>query len=514
MSAFPERERVPRGFLLLAGGASLATGCAHLAGAPPALALLPSAAAVIWAAWSLPLRLTGAAVLFFSLALDVKSDAGGFWHTPLAVLGDALRQPVEETLGIPGVRLAGIEVLLLFVLAVHALRRRSARARSARCVPAAPVLRSVILVYVAAVLFAFANGLATGGRFALWQFRLLMQVPLYFAFFLAVFRGPADHVLVGRAIVAAACVKGALAVVVQRVAVARTGGELAYATNHGDSMLFTVGVLLVVLHVLERPDRARILRATPPLLLMLLGIRDNNRRLVFIELGMALGAAYLLTPWAGWKRRITRAAVLGMPLVLLYVAVGWSSTTSVLFAPVRTLRTITNDDTSRSTLWRSVENWNIARSLRDRPLLGLGMSKEYTEYIPNDDISTAYPEYRCWPHNSVLGLLLFGGPIAFTGMWSLLAVSVFLAVRSFRRATAGEDRVAALAVVAAVLACAVQSYGDLGATFTQHRLLEGLALAVAGKLAVATGAWPVRPRAHVAPRTLASPRASRALPAG
>lgn len=493
------RASSPLGWALgaIALGALAAAGSGALGVLAPFLL-----AAALWAAWVLPLRVTGAGLVFLSLALEVSTDAAGLWHTPLAAAGDLLRENLSETVGLAGVKLAGIEVVLLLLLGVDAWRRATGRTIDrAGWIPTAPVVRDAVLVYLAAVLFAFANGLATGGTVALWQLRRLFQVPLYLAFFRAAFRGPRDHALVGRAIVAAGCVKGVLAVVAQRLAVARTGGELAHATNHGDSMLFAVGIVILVLHVLEHPDRARILRAAAPLLLLLLGIKENNRRLAFVELGMALAAVWLLAPAAAWKRKLRRAALLATPLVLLYVAAGWTSTSGRLFGPVRTLRSLLESQSNRSTLWREVENWNIAMSMRERPLLGLGLGKEYTEHAANDDVSFAYREFRSWPHNSILGLLLFGGLFGFTAIWALPALSVFLAVRSLRRAAEPDDRVAALCVVAAVVCCAVQAYGDLGAAFTQHRLLEGLALAVAGKLAVSTGAWP-------APAPAASPAAA------
>ncbi len=111
-------------------------------------------------------------------------------------------------------------------------------------------------------------------------------------------------------------------------------------------------------------------------------------------------------------------------------------------------------------------------------------------YSTNDDLSVLYPEYRAWPRNSVLGLLLFSGVIAFTALWALYAVTVFLAVRSHGLAQVPEHRVAALTCVAAVISCTVAAYGYTGPNLIPYRVFWGLAAAVAGQLAVETGAWP------------------------
>jgi O-antigen ligase len=196
-------------------------------------------------------------------------------------------------------------------------------------------------------------------------------------------------------------------------------------------------------------------------------------------------------PARAWKRRLARRALLAAPVVLLYVAVGWDRG-GRLFAPVQTLRTLTDPGVDSSTRWREIENWNLAVSMRAHPVLGLGLGGEYVEVARNDDISTVFAEYRAWPHNSVLALLLFAGPLGFTALWAVLPLVLFLAARAYPRSRSADDRVAALACIATAIGCAVLAFGDTGAHFVQYRVLLGVAVAVSGKLAVATGAWPAR----------------------
>jgi hypothetical protein len=85
------------------------------------------------------------------------------------------------------------------------------------------------------------------------------------------------------------------------------------------------------------------------------------------------------------------------------------------------------------------------------------------------------------------------GLFGFTAVWALFAGGLYLAFRSFRSAVSPEDRVAALGCAGALIACHMMGYGDTGAHYTQYKIIAALALAVAGKLAVSTGAWP-RPR--------------------
>jgi O-antigen ligase len=156
---------------------------------------------------------------------------------------------------------------------------------------------------------------------------------------------------------------------------------------------------------------------------------------------------------------------------------------------VQTLRSVADTSVDHSAYWREVENWNISMSMRDHPLVGVGLGGRYTEHMFNDDISSLYAEYREWPHNTVLGQLFLLGLFPFMAVWSLFGAGLFLAIRSYRFARDADERTAALACAGAIVACHVLAYGDTGAHYAQYKITVALAIAMAGKLAVVTGAW-------------------------
>jgi hypothetical protein len=476
--------------LILALGA--ATVVAGVALPQLGLAVLPVAVvALLYAMARAPLRASAAALLFLVLALDLSTDAAGQWHTPLAGLGEILQDNLERSAGVPWVSLSGLELLALYLLAVAALRGRAGVRWRQEGLRAPRVVWAFLGLYVAGVLYAELNGLARGAPVAAWKLHAYLQVPLLAALFLVAFRGPRDHRLLGRVVVLAAAVKALLALWVQRVAAPElTGGKLAYATNHGDSILFAVAAVVLLGAVLDGRDPRRFRVLVPCLLLVLAGMHENNRRTAWVMMELGVVAAYLVSGPHRWKRAVTRLALGAAPLLALYLAVGWNRD-GALFAPLQAFRSL-DASVDSSTRWRDIENWNLAMSMREHPLLGIGLGGQYTEFAHGDDISSVFTEYRAWPHNSVLGLLLFAGPFGFTAMWALAALAVFLAVRSHRRSGVPDDRVAALGCVAAVIACAVLAFGDTGAHFVQYRALLALAVAVSAKLAVATGAWPAR----------------------
>jgi O-antigen ligase len=93
------------------------------------------------------------------------------------------------------------------------------------------------------------------------------------------------------------------------------------------------------------------------------------------------------------------------------------------------------------------------------------------------------------PHNSILGLMSSGGLLGYAAMTLLWVVGAFFAMRAYYAATSPIDRTAAIVSFGVVLVYLIQCWGDLGLGAPQGVFLVAAALAVAGKLAVATGAW-------------------------
>jgi hypothetical protein len=481
------------GYVALLAAVVLATVAAVLAGGGPLFAMLPVLmVAGGYAIMNAPLRSSTAVLTFLLLAADDHGESIGQWRTPFAWVGDLLHYRLDDAAGVPGLAVTGMEVGVVVLLAAWAFRgAKGASVDTAGQVAPARVMRGLVLVYVVAVAYAVANGVVHGQSLAPWKIRNLLHPILLFVLFSAALRGPQDHLLFGRLVVGAAVVRAILSIVVQRIAIAETGGKYATATSHGDSVLFSVAVLLLLADAMERPDWRRAGRAALLVPLLLAGMAENGRRIAWVMLGLMLVVTYLISPMRGWKRSLTRFVVVSLPVIALYVAVGWNREGRI-FAPLQTLRGVSDTSYDHSAYWREVENWNIAMSMRERPVLGLGLGGRYSEHMFNDDISSLYREYREWPHNTVLGLLLLMGLLAFTVVWSLSAAALFLAFRSYRVAVAPEHRAAALACVAMLVACHVLGYGDTGAHYPQYKIFLGLALAVASKLAVVTGAWPSR----------------------
>ena len=473
----------------------VATVAAVVAGRSPVLACVPAlGAGILFVLLKVPLRWSAATILFLLLVSQPTVDSNIAWvtpglvATPFNVLGDLL-------IDASGVRLpfkvAGVELLVLLLAAVGVHRRLSGSRVDGPPPPRmVSVLRFAVLAYLAGFLYAEGVGLARGQSASLWKIRYLLYVPGLCLFFYAAFRNLKDFRAVGAAVVWAAQIRGLMAAWVQYVAgPTLTGGELADATNHGDSILFAMAIVIAIVPVLERSRPRDLLRAALLVPLPFWGIMLNRRRTAYAMLEVTLLVIFLMSSWRPWKRKLTRALLVLSPVVLLFLVAGWNSGGGGIFSPVHKLRTMLDPKIDPSTYWRDVEAWNVTRSMEGNPILGAGLGGEYQEFMFNDDVSGGYKEFRAWPHNTVLGLIFLCGFPGFLAIWLAYPAAVFLAARAYRAAKDPEQAGAALICIAAVICCLLLGWADTGAHFSQYRLCAALALALAGRLALAPGVW-------------------------
>lgn len=447
-------------------------------------------AAALYGLWAAPARGSALVLLFLALALESPGDAGGQWRSPLYTLGALMLANLNLTIPIRALRFTGLDVVTALLIVVILTRRAVRSAVDRSDAPAARPMDWAAAAWLGVVLVLWGYGLARGGDFrnSLWQVHQYLMLPFAYFVFRSALRGPRDYGALARVFVAAACVKACVALWV-RLAVSANPDVLPTATSHGDSVLFACAAAIVVALLVEEAAPGRAAAAGVVLTLIAAGMVANNRRLAWVELAAALVAVYAVASFTRTKRRVRRAITLSLPLLVLYGAAGWTSSSRV-FRPVAMVRSLVATHTDYSTSMRDIENFNLAWTLRGRPLLGSGFGHEYVEKVKAVDISSIFAQYRYVPHNSVLGLLAFGGVIGLSGVFLTLVVGVYLAARAHRFAGAPGERAAGLAVISAVIVYLIQCYGDMGFMSWTGVFTIAPALAVAGQLASATGAWP------------------------
>lgn len=442
-----------------------------------------------------PLRNTMLVLMFFAFTLENPAEIPAYdeWRSPFFVIGALLLTHWKTVVGgfwfFGGMDLMLATAGLTWYLKV---RRQAPGIGTPR-----PMIRLAQLCY-ATIVFTWLVGKYHGGGdggIALWQIDRVMYLPAVFLLCQAAFTGPKDYIAVGKVILAGAFLRSLQSMYVRAVVPAeidKVTGEstLPYTTTHHDSMLFGAAILIVVTMIMQRvPKATRLAMWLVPVVIG--GMICNDRRLAYVQLILVFGALYLVTEQNAIKRKLQKLALLLVPVGLGYVAAGWNSAGGGIFKPVKILRSALDSSTDESTAWRDLENFNLIFTIKQRPIVGTGYGHGFYEMWPMPQV--AYPLERFIPHNSILGLWCYGGYVGFTGLTLLWVCGVYFAMRAYHHSKEPLEKAAALTAFGATLIYYVQCFGDLGlGTFTGVFLIAP-ALAIACKLAVKSGGWPVTP---------------------
>ncbi len=498
-------ERTPWSLRLLAGATVLASVALLVLSDGNALAALtpPILLALGVAMLRLSFPQVAAGALFVALVVDdVRARPHmGLWESPLFAPGKLLYDALDKVTGVPGLKIFGIEALLLvlgMLLVLTLLGRRGALR------PPPGIYQRATLVAVAAVLLLEIWGLARGGnvRFSMLQMRPMLLTGLgSLVLGYAAPRQRDARLLLG-VVVAAATIRALVGIYYWQVvqsgfdpAQLEMGGG-RYIVTHADTVLLVVALLICLATLVAWPTRTALLLNLTVSPLLTLVIVLNNRRLAFVSLAFGMMAMYALLR-GPLRRQVNRVVLLLIPLALAYLAAGW--TAEGLWAkPVRSVRSLFyGGDASQS--MRDIENYNLVLTARRNPVLGSGFGHEYHEVSRAFSIEDFLEAYRYLPHNSLLWLFSVGGVIGFSMFWWLLVVGVFLASRVVHLARTPLDEVVGQAGIAAVITYAIQCFGDMGMQSWLAVVVLMALLGVVASRAAALGAWPERRVAGSAP---------------
>jgi hypothetical protein len=438
-----------------------------------------------------PLKSTMLALIFFAMVLEnpTEGPANGQWSTPFWPAGALMLDHIKNTAGGSAMTFSGMDLMLLCAIAAWFLRGRSA-SKGPLGTPK-QMIRLAQLCFVTILMTWLVGKWRGGANFAVWQIQKVIYLPIVYLLCQAAFTGAKDYLSVGKVVLAAAVLRASQAIYVRLTVPASvdplTGeSSLPYATTHHDSMLFAVASVILVALVLQRagPKAVRLTWLLLPILIG--GMIANERRIVWIEIILVFATVYLMTDTNAIKRKVNRALLVLSPLALGYIAVGWGSEAGI-FKPVQVIRSAVDSSTDLSTAWRDIENFNLVFTIRQFPFLGVGYGHGFWEMWPMPAVP--YELERYVPHNSLLGIYCYGGFLGYAGITALWVAGVYFAVRAYHHSKVPFEKAAALGIIGAILVYYLQAFGDLGLGTWTGVFLVAPSLALAGKLAVSSGAW-------------------------
>jgi len=399
----------------------------------------------------------------------------GLWRSPFVVFGPLFAP-------IPGLHLFPWQILLIilvpFCLSTAGPGRQHARE-----------MDRAILLSMLSIAAAFLWGWARGGSpyFAYYQvWRFLAALLIAYAL-MSLLRSERDLVALGKVVMVAALIRATLCIYFYWAYLHSRAIPLpnGYVTNHDDSMLFVVAIIIITIWTFLKRERTGWTRPALTVLYLLYAMALNNRRLAWVELGMAVPLVYVLIGAGPLRSRINRWVMIAAPVVLIYVAAGLGSD-SAIFAPVHALTT-TGSNLDPSSLTRKEEIRNLLRTLVDtgNPIFGTGWGVPYvkTESIWSN-FDPKWVLYLYTPHNSLLGLAVYSGVVGVVGIWAVVPVGAYLATRGCIGSSNPILKTAGMAALCTLAAYSAHCYGDIGFQAFQVSLVFGAALGAAAKVAV------------------------------
>jgi hypothetical protein len=416
-------------------------------------------------------------LILLALLAELPLDADnvmyhGRWRSVFVVLAPLVS-------AVPGISISPWQILLI-ALVPFCLGTTDATQRHAR------EMDRAIFASIACIALTVLWGLVHGGSayFAYYQLWHFLAALLIAYSLMSTVRSERDLIGVGKVIILAALIRATLCIYVYWAYVYGKVDNPDYVTNHDDSMLWVVAVLILSTWALLKGGRAMRIFAAVAVPCMLYAMVLNNRRIVWVELGLGVVLIYFLLGPGPLRSRINRWTLMAAPVLLIYIVVGLGSNSAV-FAPVHSLVTVgSNNDAS--SLTRLEEDRNLLHTLFDvgNPIFGTGWGRPYDKlesYFSNYD--ARWILYLYTPHNSLLGLAAFSGLVGLIGIWGVVPVGAYLAARGYRGAIALVPRTAGIAALGSLAAYGAHCYGDIGLQSFSGAVLFGAALGSAGKIA-------------------------------
>jgi hypothetical protein len=369
-----------------------------------------------------------------------------------------------------------------------------------------PMRRSIYLA-IGTTIAWYVFGVLRGGdsHAGTWQVYLTIAAMVCALTVSVTFTKYEHYLVLARAVLAAALYRAVMCVVFWLVYIRGTWWATypPHYTTHDDTVLWILAIVMLIAGVLGLGTRRARLLAAFGIPLFILCLQLNGRRLGWVSLAAALMVVYALVPVGKIKRKINRALMISVPLVALYIGVGWGRK-EPMFKPLKALETISTKEDD-STKARNVENLGLIATANEAgALTGTGYGHPYKELTNKYSIAAYFDLWPFIPHNSILGLLAYTGILGFAGVWLAFPTAMFLHARVARLAKERHERAVGIVCAGLMVICANQLFGDMGLVSSVAMYLLAAGYAIALRFPITTRVWPVaapavRPVAASAP---------------
>jgi hypothetical protein len=259
---------------------------------------------------------------------------------------------------------------------------------------------------------------------------------------------------------------------------------LEAVTAHEDVVFFDLAVVLAIgaLVLRLRGRLAYVLYASLPIIgsVELL----TQRRVAFIALAGGVAAIGALLAYVEPRRT---SILFGSAFIalLFYGVIAWDQQ-GLLAQPIRAVRSAFDPSSLNardlsSNWWRELENTNIAYTLKQLPLTGVGLGQQYI-FLREPPQLTNFIYWRYMTHDAVLWVWLKAGILGFLAFWTWVAGTGITGARLFRALPTSDLKLIAAVPVVLVVIQVIFSSVDLGLTYTRNMIVLGVAIGMTAYL--------------------------------
>jgi len=275
---------------------------------------------------------------------------------------------------------------------------------------------------------AFAYGMSRGGDFlpGLWESRALMYLGLIYVFVPQVIRTRQQIAAFFWVAIVGITFKAFEGIArYQGNGWSMVGYEAMQA--HEDPLLITTLFFLLLGLMIFGGSKAQRNFLFALLLPLLLGFYVGNRRAAYAAFCLSFAAYLMVMP----RKYLLRAFAYITPVIVLlgvYAAVFWDSDGSFA-GPIKQMKSgfdkddngteeIVKDRNYYSNLYRKIEDYDLAVTIQNAPVVGIGFGTKYEQPLDLVPLDFALRDYMA--HNNVMWLLAKGGALGFFLFWFFL----------------------------------------------------------------------------------------------
>ncbi len=351
-----------------------------------------------------------------------------------------------------------------------------------------------MLLFLAAVVFSWGFGLLGGGEWkvSLWEIRALFYMVACYFLAVNLIRTPSQVRVMGWIVIAMIGIKALQGIYRYLVPFHGNLTDVYAITGHEDALfLNTLLLLAAAFAIYGGPLRRRILAwgLAPFALFTLLATR--RRAALF---ALLVGGLSLLVTLPPAKRALLPRLLVPLFLVgMLYVGAFYNSEATIA-KPIQMVKSLyqpTDQRDASSNQYRVDEQYNVMRTIRHNPVLGVGFGRPYEMLVTLPPIP--FPLRNYIPHNEILWVWLKMGTVGFAVFWLLIAACIVQGSLVLRRLRDPIFQALAAMILALVLMQIVIAYADLQLTFYRNMVYLGLMLGLLMRLDLID---PVLARAH------------------